>query len=148
MKNPFEYGGIVGGHSFCNRSQELRDIVRAMENGENLFLYSERRIGKTSLVLKALNELPKDEFRYVYIDLWPTDSESSFVAAYAKAVTQAFAKTADKMLEFGKKFFGSLRSTVGIDNHGSPQITFTGSAESLPGNSLDHILEAAGKAAE
>lgn len=147
MKNPFEYGGIVGGRSFCNRSRELRDIVRAMENGENLFLYSERRIGKTSLVLKALDELPKNEFRYVYIDLWPTDSEASFVAAYAKAVTQAFAKTADKMLEFGKKFFGSLRPTVGIDNQGSPQVTFTGVA-SLPINTLDDVLEAPIKAAE
>lgn len=148
MKNPFEYGGIVAGDSFCNRSQELRDIVRAMENGENLFLYSERRIGKTSLVLKALDELPKSEFRHVYIDLWPTDSEASFIAAYAKAVTQAFVTTADKMLEFGKKFFGALRPTVGIDSQGSPQVTFTGAADNLTVNTLDQILDAAVRAAE
>lgn len=148
MKNPFEYGGIVAGNAFCNRARELRDIARAIENGENLFLYSERRMGKTSLVLKALDELPKNEFRHVYIDLWPTDSESSFIAAYAKAVTQAFATTADKMLEFGKRFFGSLRPIVGIDNQGSPQVTFTGVAESIPMSSIDQILDASNRAAE
>jgi len=43
MKNPFEYGGVVGGSAFCNRKKELSDLVRAMENSEKLFLYSERR---------------------------------------------------------------------------------------------------------
>jgi hypothetical protein len=44
MKNPFEYGGVVGGSAFCNRKRELSDLVRAMENSEKLFLYSERRL--------------------------------------------------------------------------------------------------------
>ena len=37
MKNPFEYGGVVGGSAFCNRKKELSDLVRAMENSEKLF---------------------------------------------------------------------------------------------------------------
>ena len=35
MKNPFEYGGVVGGSAFCNRKKELSDPVRAMENSES-----------------------------------------------------------------------------------------------------------------
>lgn len=148
MKNPFEYGGIVGADAFCNRSQELGDLRRAMENSDNLFMYSERRIGKTSLVKKAIQDLPADEFICVYIDLWPTDDEASFVLAFAKGVTEAFATTADKMLEFGKKFFSSLRPVVGMDNQGSPQVTFGGAKGNLSNYTLDQILEAPIKAAD
>ena len=54
MVNPFKYGGIVGADAFCNRTQELKDLSRAMQNGDRLFLYSERRLGKTSLIKRVL----------------------------------------------------------------------------------------------
>jgi hypothetical protein len=53
VRNPFEYGGVVSGDAFCNRKQELADLRRAMENAEKLFVFSERRYGKTSLVRVA-----------------------------------------------------------------------------------------------
>src|SRR6266566_2684023 len=53
MRNPFEYGGVVSGEAFCNRQKELADLRRAMENAEKLFVFSERRYGKTSLVRAA-----------------------------------------------------------------------------------------------
>ena len=40
MRNPFQYGGVVGGPAFCNRVQEIADLLRASENGEKLFIYS------------------------------------------------------------------------------------------------------------
>ncbi len=43
MQNPFTYGGIVGGDDFCNRTEEIRDLVQAGLNGEMLFLHGERR---------------------------------------------------------------------------------------------------------
>jgi len=43
MENPFQYGDVVGGDAFCNRRKEVGDLLRAMENGEKLFVYSERR---------------------------------------------------------------------------------------------------------
>jgi len=56
MGNPFEYGSVVSGEAFCNREKETGDLVRAMENGERLFVFSERRYGKTSLVRDALGK--------------------------------------------------------------------------------------------
>ena len=52
MKNPFEYGGVVSGHAFCDREKEVTDLLRAIENNDKLFVFSERRYGKTSLVRK------------------------------------------------------------------------------------------------
>jgi uncharacterized protein len=141
MTNPFEYGRIVGSDAFCNRTQELADILRAMSNGDNLFIYSERRMGKTSLVKKALSALPKSEFNSVYVDLWPTDSESTFISVFAKAVTQGFESTPDKMLQFGKDFFSSLRPTVSLDSQGSPQIGFGMTKDESSAYSIEEVLE-------
>src|SRR5215470_3844175 len=69
MRNPFQYGGVVRGSAFCNRTQEIRDLVRAAENAEKLFIYSERRMGKTSLVLHALRSLPHHAYTTAYVDL-------------------------------------------------------------------------------
>ncbi len=45
----------MSGEAFCNREQETADLVRAMENAQKLFVFSERRYGKTSLVRAALS---------------------------------------------------------------------------------------------
>ena len=58
--NPFEYGGVVGPDAFCNRHQEQADLTRAAENGDRLFVYAERRMGKTSLVKRGLAALDRD----------------------------------------------------------------------------------------
>ena len=41
-------------------------------------MLSERRYGKTSLVYAALAKLPPNSAICAYVDLWPTDSESTF----------------------------------------------------------------------
>lgn len=48
MRNPFQYGSVVSGSAFCNRQEEQRDLRRAAENAEKLFVYSERRLGTDS----------------------------------------------------------------------------------------------------
>lgn len=67
MINPFQYGGVVGKDGFCNLKKELADLVKAMENGERLFVFSERLIGKTSLIRQALGKLPKGKLRVVLV---------------------------------------------------------------------------------
>jgi hypothetical protein len=110
MKNPFEYGGVVSGNAFCNREKEVADVLRAIENNEKLFVFSERRYGKTSLVQTALGRLPKKGSVCSYVDLWPTDSEATFVTAAAKALTESTSTSVDKVLETAKRFFRQPRS--------------------------------------
>ncbi len=124
MINPFKYGGIVGKDDFCNRKKECTDIVQAIKNGERLFVYSERRMGKTSLLHMALSKLPKRNFIRVYVDLWPTDGVESFTSTVAARMTESMETTADKMLGAAKKFFGKLTPSVTIDASGNPQVSF------------------------
>jgi hypothetical protein len=124
VKNPFEYGGVVSGEAFCNRKQELADLLRAMQNAEKLFVFSERRYGKTSLVRAALRKLPRKNFIAAYVDLWPTDSEATFVAAVARAITESMSSSVEKLMETARKFFGSLSPSITVDEDGKPSLNF------------------------
>jgi uncharacterized protein len=123
VKNPFQYGGIVAGDSFCNREQERADLRQAIENGEKLFVYSERRMGKTSLVQTVLRQLP-DDYVAAYADLWPTDGQTSFVTTLAKAVATSMTSSGKRLLELAKELFGSLSPKLTVDDGGQPTLTF------------------------
>jgi AAA+ ATPase superfamily predicted ATPase len=142
MINPFQYGGVVADDAFCNRRSELTDLQRAMENGETQFVYSERRMGKTSLMTMALSRLPKDQYLSAYVDLWATDGEGSFATATARAITHGMATTADKLLKAAKAFFGRLTPTISTDSAGNPQVSFELGRSAGPGPELDEVLSA------
>lgn len=148
MKNPFEYGGVVGQGAFCNRKQELEELRRVFENAGRLFMYSDRRVGKTSLVKLALSKLPQSDFITAYVDLWPTTSGNDLALRLAKAVGDASASTTTKLINLGKKFFSSFQPSVSIDQSGAPQLVFGLNKESLVGPALEEVLQALPKIAE
>lgn len=141
MRNPFEYGGVVSGAAFCNRDKELADLLRAFENAEKLFVFSERRYGKTSLVRAAISKLPKKSYVCAYVDLWPTDSEATFVTTVAKAIAESLSSSVEKVLETARKFFGSLAPSVTMDEEGKPTLTFGVGRHARIGPALDEVLE-------
>src|SRR5260370_12124626 len=141
MKNPFEYGGVVSGEAFCNREKELRHVARAMENGERLCVYWERRYGKSWLARGALSKLPKKNYVCAYVDLWPTDSEAAFVTTVAKAIAESMSKSVEKVLETAKKFFSSLAPSVTVDEEGKPALTFGVGRHGRLGPALEEVLE-------
>ena len=119
----------------------MRDLLRAMENAEKLFVFSERRYGKTSLVQAALGRLPKKAYVCAYVDLWPTDSEATFVTAVAKALAESMSMSVGKLLETAKKFFGSLSPSVTMDEEGKPVLTFGLGKQARVGPALEEVLE-------
>ena len=141
MRNPFEYGGVVSGEAFCNREQETADLVRAMHSAQKLFVLSERRYGKTSLVRAALGKLPRKGYLCAYVDLWPTDSEATFATALAKAITESVSSSVNKVLETARKFFGSLSPSVTLDDKGKPVLTFGLARQARIGPALEEVLE-------
>jgi hypothetical protein len=147
MKNPFQYGGVVSGDAFCNRKQEVEDLLRAMKNGEKLFVDSERRFGKTSLARFALDKLPEEQYVSAYVDLWPTDGPLSFATVTAKAIAESMSTRAEKMLEVAKSFFSRLSPSITVSDQGRPQVLFGAPRFGEPGPELDEVLRAPGKIA-
>ena len=142
VKNPFEFGGLVNDEAFCNRTQELADLLSYMKNGANLFLYGERRTGKTSLAKIALSRLPKKRFLKVYVDLWPTEDESSFSATYAKALAKAFNSKLADMLDWAKSSFPALTPSITINDQGQPEFSIGISGRRNAQATLQALLEA------
>ncbi len=145
MRNPFEYGTVVGKESFCNRKKELADLIRIMENSGRAFIYSERRLGKTSLVMLAKNKLPRKQFITVYVDLWPTDGEGSFVATLAKAITHSLSTSVEKALELAKELFSHFTPSITVDQEGNPVITFGSPRTARIEPQLEEVLSAPAK---
>lgn len=147
MTNPFRYGGVVSDDSFCNRKKEVREIVRMMENSGRAFLYSERRFGKTSLVQLALMKLTKKEYLSVYIDVWPTDGELSFVTTVAKAITKSLSTGPEKALKRAKELFNRLTPSMTLDEDGKPVVTFGLGKHSSLDPELEEVLSAPARVA-
>jgi hypothetical protein len=57
MRNSFRYGQIVKGENFYNRENEITEIHKAIKNGYSFWMYSPRRYGKTSLILRAFETM-------------------------------------------------------------------------------------------
>jgi uncharacterized protein len=114
---------------------------------EKLFVFSERRYGKTSLVRAALGKLPRRNFVAAYVDLWPTDSETTFVAAVARALTESMSSSVEKALETAKKFFGSLSPSVTVNEEGKPTLTFGLAKHARIDPVLEEVLETPGRIA-
>jgi uncharacterized protein len=124
MSNPFEYGTVVSGESFCNRTKESADLANTINNSMRAFLYSERMMGKTSLLLRVLKNLDSDKYIGAYIDLWSTDDEASFITATAKGISQAMGATASDVIAAAKKFFSRMAPSVTLGDDGLPKVSF------------------------
>ncbi len=140
--NPFSYGGVVGNGEFCNRVQELADLTETMKSSGRCFVYAERRMGKTSLVMRAIEKLSRKDFMPVYVDLWPTDGSASFATSTARAVTTAAETNTTKLLELGKALFGRLRPSVSLDDSGQPKVEFGIDGRTATKSDLTEVLAA------
>jgi len=109
MQNPFTIG-IVEGNDFCDRVKELEELKNYALNQENVVLYSPRRYGKSSLIMKLLKELEREIFLTVYIDLFPISSKEDFVYRFAIGIFKGIGKGVYKrtFLENLSRFFHSI----------------------------------------
>ncbi|MEL6612215.1 MAG: ATP-binding protein [Bacteroidota bacterium] len=146
--NPFEYGGVVGADAFCNRTQELADLRRAAENGDRLLVYAERRMGKTSLVKRAVGALPGEAFLPIYVDVWPTSDAVSLAKAVATATVEAAATRTDKALETAKDVVRRLVPSLTTDHGGNPVVQFGSRVDDAPEPILEDALDAPARLAE
>ena len=88
MANPFKYGGEVSGYRFYDRKDDAQKLHRRLVDGStNVVLYAPRRYGKTSLVLKVLEQLRTDDsIPGLLFDMTKASSLERFCEEYANAV--------------------------------------------------------------
>jgi len=110
MKNPFVYSSTAEGESFCNREAELSDLSDSCLNGQNVYIYAHRRLGKTSLIKVLLKQLSKSqpEIKTFYIDLYGTLDEKDFIATVFSSFAHVETKL-ERLANAMKILFTSVR---------------------------------------
>lgn len=81
-------GPPVEGEDFFGRKEEIRKANKLLDNHHSLLLSAPRRIGKSSLAKRLIEEKKRQGWKCVYIDLEETTTEEGFL----RLVIEAFKK--------------------------------------------------------
>lgn len=118
IENPFKYGPIVTGRDFVDREPELSELINEIRSGKSIVVYSNRRMGKSSL-LAELTRRHQKEFIFVTVDLYGTTDRTQFLQAIVR--------------EVGKSAFGRMEKLaagfVDIIRSAGLRYVLTGSGE-------------------
>lgn len=124
MENPFIIKPYESKELFCDREEELQLMLNNCINYTDMTLISQRRMGKTGLILRLFDELRdvRSDIHTVYFDIFASRNIDDFIKLMAEATMRSFpAKTSmgEKLLAFIK----SLRPQLSFDNiTGEPQL--------------------------
>ena len=142
MKNPFVFGGVVSGDAFCDREQELAELVRAVQNGQNVVMHSPRRFGKTSLVRRVLDQVASQGSLTLYVDLYPAISKQKFLDIYANAIASGLTGSIESVTGSLRRLLPKLIPKVVVQSEGAPSFEFDYDRSASITPHLDSLLEA------
>lgn len=142
QKNPFLTTGYISEEYFCDRINETEKIIRLLQNENNVTLISERRIGKTALILHVFEKLIKeDEFYTIYVDIFSSRSIEDFIKQISESILKKFSENTSVGESFWK-FIKSLRPLISFDNiTGEPQLQINYQTEQEKTQTLKNIFE-------
>jgi hypothetical protein len=123
LSNPFHYGEVVRGADFTDRESELKQLVSEFSGQIRIFMVSPRRYGKTSLIVKTLDEIKSKGNLTVYVDLFRASSVEEFVDIYAKSIFASVEGSIEKTIRFVKEMLPSLSPEITLDEEGKPSLS-------------------------
>lgn len=127
MKNPFAYGRVVEGRDFCPRPKLETLIVDMLQSGQNIVMHGQRRVGKTSLVVKAAKSLGKS--RLLYVDFMAVNTAVDVAERIARAALALSHK--GSFIAQAMKLLSSISPVISMDPQtGTPSLSLNRSAVS------------------
>jgi len=145
IKNPFIYGEEVSGEYFCDREEEIRELLRDIENSQNVIIFSPRRYGKTSLIKEVLRRAKG--FLTFYIDLYPAITKQKFIEQYASGISRGLKAKKETILQIIKELIPRIIPKVVVTTKNEWKFEFDFDRLKPTGPILDDLLEAAHKQA-
>ena len=115
--NPFTFGTLAQDEAFTNRHAEIAALAADMRNGQDVVVLAPRRYGKTSLVLRAMQDVLADEVLVAYCDLMRTPTKVRLAAGLAKTIVDDLLSPVQGLLERAGAVVRGLRvrPTVELD---------------------------------
>ncbi len=116
MDNPFAYSNYVTGDSFCNRKNEIVEMLRYIKGSQNVLLYSHRRYGKSSLIREVFAEIERKNLniKAMHVELYGTISEKDFISKTFQCLNQ-LESNFDRLLQTVNRALKSIRLNLSID---------------------------------
>ena len=117
INNPFITYGYKGSRYFCDRENESRQLIEALQNERNVTLIAPRRVGKTGLIKHVFDQIERQDkhAKCFYIDIFATKNLEQMVQLMARNILGRLDTTSQSALKRLQAFFGSLRPTVSFD---------------------------------
>ena len=114
VNKPFAYGTFVSGDNFTDREKETSDLLMNFRHGINTILISPRRMGKTSLVHKAVSLIGTDNIIPVFIDIYDCRDEYELYNRFSSAVIRAASSTIDAAIKTVAEFIGRVTPKISV----------------------------------
>jgi hypothetical protein len=150
-ENPFTFGALALDDAFVDREPELKALAADLRSGQDVVVLAPRRYGKSSLVLRAVQEAARRRVLVAYCDLLRTPTKERFAAALAKTIVDDLASPAGQLLERAASLFRGLRvrPVMEIDpDDGGIRFSFQASrGQADIDDTLDRLLELPGELA-
>jgi len=115
MDTPFPYDRVPNSKEFYGRDVELHKLEEIVGYGNNLLLFSKRRMGKTALCRHFL-ELQKD-FITIYVDIFDIATKEDFAHALLKALSNAQKQDIKSVIKKLAGLFKRVRIEPSIDTN-------------------------------
>lgn len=142
IENPFVVGRYVSDKYFCDREKETAFLIKQIENGRNVALISQRRMGKSGLILHTFAQRRlKDNYNTFYLDIYATNSLSEFVYLFGKAIFEQLKGKKTKWIEQFFRVMESLRVGFKVNPiTGEPSLDLGIGDIKSPETTLDEIF--------
>lgn len=139
--NPFVTNGYAGAEYFCDRVQETEDILKWLQNGNNIALISPRRYGKTDLIRHCFEQKEiKDHYYTFIIDIYSTKSLAEMVNKMGRTILDVLKPKGKRHWEDFLSVVHSLRAGITYDAMGMPSWNVSVGDIANPNNTLDEIF--------
>jgi AAA+ ATPase superfamily predicted ATPase len=139
--NPFPTENYISKQYFCDREKEVETIVNKLENGSNLTLISNRRMGKTALIYRIFEELNSEKSIGIFVDIFSCTDLKSLTETMALAIFNRF----PEKRPVGRRFMDLLKSfrpTISYDSlSGKPEISFAYQTPQASEHTLQALLK-------
>ncbi|MCK4249685.1 MAG: AAA family ATPase, partial [Candidatus Omnitrophica bacterium] len=146
--NPFKYGAIVSGLYFTDREKEIKELITDFINGQHIIISSPRRYGKSSLVLKAMENAKSKGALGIYVDLFRASSKKRFAEIFSTAIARG---TQSKISQVGrtlKEIIPNIIPKVVLKGEGEMEFDIEfGNRETDIDSLLDNMFDAPQKIA-
>ena len=117
VHNPFVTRGYIPAECFCDRVSETQRLSKSLMNGNDVVLFSPRRMGKTGLIGHVFDrEDIKSSYYTFFVDILHTTSLREFTFFLGKEVFSALQPAGRKVIDKLVAALKSLRGKITYDS--------------------------------